>query len=251
MTADELESVFEKAEYFYENMNFKKALKLFSEIEPFWPDFTVSNYIGCCYLGLENYDKAESIFKTLIVKAPDWERPYFNLARICMKTGRFKEAYQLLRESIEINPNSGDSYFYMGLYHKKKEEWLKAIECFLYADKYNGLELETQLNLTCCYEKIGEREKALFCAKQALAVAPNDLDALSNMVWLLTNSGNYREAFDLLYKNREELSDNIAFLKLLFGCAKRLGRDDICEKTAEQIFLISKEKFESSDISET
>lgn len=121
----------------------------------------------------------------------------------------------------------------------------------MYADKYNGLELETQLNLTCCYEKIGEREKALFCAKQALAVAPNDLDALSNMVWLLTNSGNYREAFDLLYKNREELSDNIAFLKLLFGCAKRLGRDDICEKTAEQIFLISKEKFESSDISET
>ena len=54
------------------------------------------------------------------------------------------------------------------------------------------------------------------------AVVSNDLEDLSNMAFLLTYSGKYQESFDFLYKNREEHSDNIGYMELLFDCAKRI-----------------------------
>lgn len=234
----DVESRFEQAESLYENKKYDEALKLFEELEPVWPDLSVSNYIGCCQLNLENFGTAESIFRKLIDESPDWEVPYYNLARVCMKTGRSEEAYGFLKRSMEINPENGDSYFYAGVFCMKKESWKKAVECFLKAERYNGEEVETWLNLTVCYDKIGEKEKALSAAELALKLAPSDPDALSNISVFLVRKEDYEKAFGILYDKKSVVFNDIGLLKILFNCALKLGKHGVCRETAERILSI-------------
>lgn len=42
----DLQTVYDKAQAFYEKGEFHEALKIFREIADFWPDFSALNYIG-------------------------------------------------------------------------------------------------------------------------------------------------------------------------------------------------------------
>jgi len=77
------------------------------------------NYIGCCYLMLEDFDSAFEVFERLIKLAPDWERPVFNLGRVYLQSGRLKEALECFNKAAGLNPYNEDSYFYLGIYYYK------------------------------------------------------------------------------------------------------------------------------------
>lgn len=234
----DMEDLYNKAQAFYEKGEFQKALNLFNEISDSWPDFSVLNYIGCCYIGTEDYKTAESIFETLISKAPDWERLYFNLARIYIATGQDSKAYKLLKKAIEINPYNEDSYFYMGVYYRIKEQWNEAIEYFLKSEEIDNKGIEVHLNLSTCYVEIGDYEQALSEASKALKINPSDSDALYNTTKILIIMKNYEKAFSVLRDKYTSVHNDIGLLKNLFISALKTNNYDVCIETAKKILTI-------------
>ena len=240
MKNSDMEDIYNKAQAFYEKGEFQEALSLFNEISDSWPDFSVLNYIGCCYLGTEDYKTAESIFKTLISKAADWERPYFNLARIYIATGEDSKAYELLKKAIEINPYDEDSYFYMGVYYRTKEQWNEAIDYFLKSEEIDNGGLEVHLNLSTCYVEIGDYERALSEASKALKINPSDSNALFNISKIFIIIKNYEKAFSVLYDKHTNVYDDIGLLRNLFISALKTNNYDVCIETAKKILEIDK-----------
>lgn len=57
----------------------------------------------------EEYGDAIKEFEKAARLAPDWPDPFFNLALLQEKTGRFKEAVVSLREYLRLAPNSPDA----------------------------------------------------------------------------------------------------------------------------------------------
>lgn len=233
-----MQTVYDKAQAFYEKGMFHEALGLFHEMADSWPDFSVLNYIGCCYIGTKDYKTAESVFNELISEAPDWERPYFNLARVYLAVDKDREAYELLKRAIEINPFDEDSYFYMGVYYRKKSMWNEAVDCFLKSEKLNTEDFEVHLNLSACYAAIGDCEKALTKALKALEIDPEGSDAVFNVSKILIDRKEYERAFHLLYENRAVIGDDIGLLKNLFRSALKAGNLDVCTETAQTILSL-------------
>lgn len=235
---NDVEEVYNKAQTFYENGDFQQALALFQQISDACPDFSVLNYIGCCYLGMKHYRAAERTFKEVIAKAPDWERPYFNLARVYMETGRDYEAYLRLTTAIKINPSEEDAQFYMGVYYKKNRQWNEAIDCFLKAVKLYSEQADVHNNLSVCYAKTGDYEKALLHAEKALCIDPMDTDALFNVSKILINLKEYEKAFDCLYRKRASFGDDVDLLKNLLTAAMQTDHVEISLETAKRILEI-------------
>lgn len=236
----DMQTVYDEAQIYYEKGEFQKALNLFHEISDAWPDFSVLNYIGCCYIGMEDYKTAEKVFKMLISKAPDWERPYFNLARVYIVNGQDGKAYELLKKAVEINPSSEDSYFYMGVYYRIKGQWDNAIEQFLKSEDLDDGAIEVHINLSVCYAEIGDYEKSLSEALKALEINSSDSDSLFNATRVYIIQKEYEKAFELLYNQRMSFCDDIGLMKNLFISALKTGHYDICVETAKKILAIDK-----------
>lgn len=233
-----MQSLYDEAQDFFEKQNFDKALEIFKQILPYCSDFSVLNYIGCCYLGTHEYASAESIFKDLISKAPDWERPYFNLARVYIEIGQDDKAYELLQKAIEINPLDEDVYFYMGVYYRKKGQWEKAIDYFLKSEIMDENGVEVNINLSACYAQIGDYEKALERSLMALEIDSSDPDALFNASKILIALKDYEKAFELLYENYAGISNDIGLLKKLFISALKIGNFNVSAEAAKKILAI-------------
>lgn len=235
VNCNDVETIYNQAEVLYEKGEFQEALNLFNKIAPFWSDFSVMNYIGCCYIGTGDYGTAERVFEKLISKSSDWERPFFNLARVYLATGKDDKAHELLKKAIEINPQNEDSYFYMGVYYRKKQQWDKAIDCFLKSEAINSREIEVHLNLAACYVEIGDNERALSEAKRALEINPLDPDALFNMTRILIMMKEYGEAFRVLYDKRKSFDDDIGLLRNLLLSSLKTNHHDVCIETAKKV----------------
>ena len=87
------------------------------------------NYIGCCYIKLNQLDKAFTIFERL-TKLESWERPWFNLGRIHLYKNELEDALKCFNRAIEISPSNGNCYFYLALYHEKTNNIEEAIKLY-------------------------------------------------------------------------------------------------------------------------
>ncbi|NLP13923.1 MAG: tetratricopeptide repeat protein [Clostridium sp.] len=113
------EKRYEEAEEYYSRRDYREALNLFKDLYNDNQTNDCLNYIGCCYLMLEDFDYAFEVFKRLIKIAPDWERPVFNLGRVYLQYGRLKEALECFNNAVDLNPYDEDAYFYLGIYYYK------------------------------------------------------------------------------------------------------------------------------------
>ena len=243
----DMQTEYDEAQVLYETREYQKALEKFDRISPEWPDLSVLNYIGCCYIGTQDYEKAEEIFRSLIETSPDWERPYFNLARVLLEAGKEEEAYAYLQKAVEINPSNADFYFYLGVYYRKRRQWDRALDCFLKSEKLDDRDAEVHINLSACYAETGELEESLSEAQKALAQRPSDPDALFNVSRVLIWLKEYEKAFRVLHDKRESVQDDLGLLKNLFVSALRLGKYDVCTETAKRILAIDENDTASKD----
>lgn len=82
-----LETMFQQAEELYICGEYNKALTLFEKINAVRADNDSRNYIGCCHIELGEFQRAREVFAQLILDAPDWERPCFNMGRTYLREG--------------------------------------------------------------------------------------------------------------------------------------------------------------------
>ena len=192
------EKLYSKGEKNYEQQQYKQALMLFMNAYASEATNDCENYIGCCYIHLEQYNDAERIFEKLINIAPEWERPVFNLGNVYLKQNMYEDALNLFKKAKEINPFNADVYYYLGVYYRTIKEYEKAIQHYNKAISLNDKEPEPYLDLGICYFKLRDIDKALYCSQKAYDLNNNDLTPLFNKAMVFIFIKKYGEALEIL-----------------------------------------------------
>lgn len=202
------EECYEQAENHYIKRNYKEALRFFQEALKLKESNDCLNYIGCCYLELNDFKAAGELFFKLSDDNPDWERPAFNLGRVFLKSGYSEEALTAFKEAESRNPNDEDVYYYLGVYYYETKDYMTAKAYYERSIGINDEQAETHLNLGRCYYHLGMNDKAIQEFNIAYKYDSNCLDAIYNKAMTLTSMSKYQEALDnLLIVNNMKPND--------------------------------------------
>lgn len=185
---------YEKAEKYYSNGEYSQALNYFTKSYQLEENNDCLNYLGCCYLELNDLVSACKIFKSLIKNCPDWERPLFNLGRLYLKQKKFKKALSYFQAALSLNCNNEDTYFYLGVYYEKMNEYETAKTYYIKSLSINTEQSESHLNLGMCYLKLDDYDNAFKEFELAYKYDNDCRDAIRNQGLVLVIKKEYAEA---------------------------------------------------------
>ena len=209
---------YEHAEDLYVKRNYKEALRFFQEALKLKESNDCLNYIGCCYLELNDFKAAGELFLKLSDDNPDWERPAFNLGRVLLKSGHFEEALSAFKEAETRNPNDEDVYYYLGVYYYEAKDYTTAKDYFKKSLVIKEEQAETHLNLGRCYYYLGINDKAIQEFNDAHKYDGNCLDAIYNKGITLISMRKYQEALDNLLELKNVKPDDIEVMMDIAHC---------------------------------
>ncbi len=202
------EDYYNQAENQYIKRDYKKALFYFQKAYKLKETNDCLNYIGCCYLELNNFKAAGEVFFKLSDNNPEWERPAFNLGRVFLRSGYIEEALTAFKEAERRNPNNEDVYFYLGAYYYKIKDYITAKDYYQKSISLNYEQSEAHLNLGKCYYHLGMNNEAINEFELALKYDSNCLEAIYNKGIVLSAMNQYNRALDdLFYINNLQPND--------------------------------------------
>lgn len=229
------DNLYEEAETYYINGEYSKALKLFKKCYELDEDIDSLNYIGCCYLNLNEFNSSINVFNDLINTCPDWDRPLFNLGRVYLKQERFAEALEYFNKALSINPNGEAIYFYFGVYNDKIGNLEKAIENYKKSLSINNCQPEAHLNLGVCYSKLGMHELAIVEFDCAYNQDNELLDSLYNKGLVFLVMKNYHKALETFLSFDKLQPDDIENMVDIASCYFRINDLDKSLEWVEKI----------------
>jgi tetratricopeptide (TPR) repeat protein len=232
------EEYYNEGEEFYIEGEYEKAFSCFQKCNSIEEDFDCLNYIGCCYLGLNDLENATKTFKYLIENCPDWERPLFNLGRVYIKKEMLPEAFDCLSKAEILNPMEEDVFFYFGVYFQKICDYKNAVESYKKSLALNNFQSETQLNLAVCYAKLGMQKKALERIEFACLMDSKSTEALFNKGMILLAMKEYNKAIDTFLELYSLEPDNIDNMVDICNCYLKIEELSNAEKWINKIRLI-------------
>ena len=188
--------------------DYQKAVPMFQRVIDLTPDnrWGYTN-LGVAYYDLGRLDEAAAMWRRTLEIRPD-ATAYSNLGTITFFTGHYADSISPFEKAVELEPQSyqgwgnlADAYRWTpGKQDRAKATYARAIGL---AEK--DLEVNPRdtyaLALLALYEaKSGRIEKARVLIEQALAIAPKDLDVLSEALEVYTLAGEQQKALDCLKK---------------------------------------------------
>ena len=99
--------------------------------------------LGYLYMLNKEYEKASNISKKVLEKEPNYASAWDNLGQIYFFQNDFKNAKENFLKSINLNPYSVDSLYYLGILEEQEENREKALEYFNMAKKCKITALNT------------------------------------------------------------------------------------------------------------
>lgn len=190
---------YSEADELYAQGRYKEALQVFWTLYAKNPNNSVLNYIGCCYLGMQNYEAARETFEILTTLSPEWERPFFNLGRVYMALECPEKALSQLQKAREVNPEDEDVYYYLGIFYYRNGDLPQAVNFLQHSLYINENQAEAHLDLgTCCF-KMRDFDRAAHHFEAAYNLAGN-LDALYNTAMAYICLRRYADALGILEK---------------------------------------------------
>jgi tetratricopeptide (TPR) repeat protein len=161
------------------------------------------NNLANTYRRLDRQDLARQHYQQALNLDPNYAEAYSNLSYLLSSQGHFDQAVAVGRRAVELNPRLVDAYLNIAeaetqrLHHGEALRWLDALHTF--APQHVGGLTARALVL----KKGGLLDEALRCARQALALAPNDASVHNAM-------GHALQAVDLHDEALEHFNQAVA-----------------------------------------
>ncbi len=158
----------------------------------------------------KNYEEAEKEFETAIGLDPKLFEAYYFYARACFQQGKLEEAAKLFEQACRVKPEDYQAPTLLGMVYsglRRKEDSLMAYRRGTHlAEKHLELHPDDARALYLgatglC--QLGERDRALAWARQALAIDPEEPSILYNVACTYALLGQTEEAIDCLEKVME------------------------------------------------
>jgi protein O-GlcNAc transferase len=138
----------------------------------------------------EQFDRAEVSYRREIELIPEHFGPRHQLGLIFIRTGRYPEAIEMLKQAIVLNPNSGASYSSLGAAYTDFDQASGDIVALAHANYEKAVEVEPgnsdlHHNLGESYRRGGQLDLALASFDRAIELNPNNVKArwLRVMLW--------------------------------------------------------------------
>lgn len=141
-----------------------------------------------------DYETARIVFERVIDKYPESERGFIGLGVAWLSEGDPNKAGEYLRKAIDINPNSPEAHFNMGLLLARLDEWAKAAEEFRTCLSLRNENLEDLAYLARALLEAGDDREAFTVATRVNELYPDAPDPMMILGMLAANSGNYMRA---------------------------------------------------------
>lgn len=132
------------------------------------------NNLANTYRRMDRLDLAEAHYSQALALAPDYAEAHSNLAYLLGAQGLFDKAVAAGRRAIELSPQLTDAYLNIAdaevqrLQYGEALRWVNALHAFN-PQHVGGLMARAQV-----LKKLQHLDQALLCARQALALAPEN-----------------------------------------------------------------------------
>ena len=186
--------------------NYQKAAAMFQRVTELTPDnrWGYTN-LGVAYYYLGRPDEAAAMLRRTLEIRPD-ATAYSDLGAITFFTGRYAESVRAFEKATQLEPqaywmwgNLGDAYRWTpGEKDRARATYARAIGLAERELEVNPRDTRALGYLALYEAKSGAVEKARQSIGQALAIAPKDVDLLSNAVEVYAVAGERQKALDCL-----------------------------------------------------
>ncbi|UCF37552.1 MAG: tetratricopeptide repeat protein [Acidobacteriota bacterium] len=135
-----------------------------------------------------NLERAEGLLKQCLAENPSDIRPYLWLSGLYQETGQGEELYQMASRGLELFPGELRFYYAVGLHQARNGECERAVQVFEEAHRRwpeeDGIQNNLVQSLRCLgLDAIdqGQDRRAVDALSRLVELAPEDLDALTNL----------------------------------------------------------------------
>ena len=162
---------------------------------------------GIKYHTNKNYEKAESLYKEVLVTEPSNYDAIRHLGILHQDLKNFEKAYNYFVSAVKINPQGFEAINNLGTIHLYNKNYNLAIKCFNKSLEINQSYIPTINNLAGYYHRVHEPKKALEFSSMALKLQPNNPLTRDQHAKALIANSRPEEAIKILEKLTAEFPD--------------------------------------------
>ena len=147
-----------------------------------------------------------------------------------LEAGNDVVALQLLRESVDVNPDDSEAHYWLGRTYHYRAEYAEASQSYREAARLVPTDAKIYLPLGICLRKSGDIGGSIAAYRKAVELEPDNADALNNLSWNLGLIDQHEEAAALARKavqlnpNSATYHDTLACALFELGDLKGAGR---------------------------
>lgn len=191
------------------NMVWRNPL-VFWEERVKYPPATVRAHtnLGSVYQDLGRYEEAEEQLKASMEAMPSYADSHNNLGNVYYEKGLYDKAIEEFKTTLKLNPDLIKAYFNLGNTYLKLNRYNDAIEeykIFLNRQPFN---LEANNNLANAYYALGRYDEAIEYFKKALQIKSDFMESWYNLANTYMAKGAYEEAINTYKSLLEKYPDN-------------------------------------------
>jgi tetratricopeptide (TPR) repeat protein len=164
--------------------------------DPAWPDALVDQYV-LAQAGLKGRvraavellrehrtQEAVRLLEDTVAKYPESDVAWERLGRALSLLRRYAEAEKALARSLELAPDTGDVWFFLGLMRQEQGLLDEALAAFRKAAERKPADAPTRCKIAACLAARGDRAGAVAAYREALRYQPELREALDGLAGL-------------------------------------------------------------------
>ena len=151
---------------------------------------------GATLLSLRRFAEAEPVLREAIELNPNSSTLLNKLGAAIWEQGRPKEAEPLFERAIELNPDDPVIWNNLGLTRWDLGRAAEAAECYRRSLEWNPLANDVVMNLGVVLSDLGRFDEALVYLREAVSNDPQSPDTIQNLGMTLGRLGRWHEAVE-------------------------------------------------------
>lgn len=171
-------------------------------------------------------------------ETPNEAQDFLRRAQIAWRQGQFQEAVRAYRQALEINPESAQAHYGLGLALAQLQKYPEAVDSFRAAVRFEPEWATAYKDLGVAYLKVKNWPQAAQAFRSSLQYQPEDPEAHYNLGVALGKLGRHQEALKA-FKEALRLKPNyVAALNNLGMANIKLSRWDEAKRSFDQALTL-------------
>jgi len=187
---------------------YKKAIEIYKEGLKVFPDsFDFLSEIVDIFIDDKNYDEALKYADEFIKNYPNCPSAYNSLARIYYRQKEYQKALTELSKLVHLDKNNAEGFYFTGLILNDLANPKESIKHLTIALNLNPTKAKYYAQISRAYNLAENYSDAMLFIKEAIELAPEELDYKKQAMMIAHETGNEEEA--KFYRKLVQSSENI------------------------------------------